>query len=507
MSVKSAEIDTWVLVVQGFDPYGIKGFPDKGYREKIDIGDEQHHMRLYDGAIEAYTTVVGMKQCRMNDFARCEALLKRAKSYSSYASVLKMIPAIMSERTAVYAPEPSSLARKAVQDADKAEVYLRSALASVLEIKGDAMESMENFEEALKMFTKCQEFDDSERVRVKIARNSERVGSVNKTRQANDQADTNGQPSREITRADDLDCTLCLKLLYEPITTPCGHTFCRPCFLRSKDHNVHCPMCRRVLHTGDNVPVNRVLSNVLQRCFASEYEERKLEEASFSLTQNPEGEDAILPLFVMSPLLPGEKMALNIFEPRYRLMIRRVMEGNKKFGMATVNEDHQLSHTACEAEILECEALPDGRYTLEIIGTRRFAPRNATELDGYRIANFEYIGDDHVEENTPEYDELMSSAEKVQRLTNTWLERLRRLADSRNSANNFLQDLADNPGFGDMEKFSFWATSTLVPVMQGLGSGVKSQMLETRRTKERLDLCISLLEQFQQVQMESCTIS
>jgi Lon protease-like protein len=182
------------------------------------------------------------------------------------------------------------------------------------------------------------------------------------------------------------------------------------------------------------------------------------------------------------------------------------MEGNKKFGMATVNEDHQLSHTACEAEILECEALPDGRYTLEIIGTRRFAPQNATELDGYRIAHVEYICDDQVEENTPEYDELMASAEKVQRLTNTWLERLRRLSDTRNSANNFLQDLVDNPGFGDMEKFSFWATSTLVPVMQGLGSGVKSHMLETRCTKERLDLCISLLEQFQQVQMESCTI-
>jgi len=265
-------------------------------------------------------------------------------------------------------------------------------------------------------------------------------------------------------------------------------------------------MCRRVLHAGDNLPVNRVLSNVLQRCFASEYEERKLEEASFSLAEIPESEDIILPLFVMSPLLPGEKMALNIFEPRYRLMIRRVMDGNKKFGMATVDKDHQLSRTACEAEIVECESLPDGRYTLEIIGTRRFAPQDATELDGYRIAHVEYICDDTVEINTPEYEALMASAEKLQRLTDTWLEKLRRLADSRNSASNFLQDISDNPGFADMEKFSFWATSTLVPVMHGLGAGVKSHMLETRCTKERLDLCISLLEQFQQVQMESCTI-
>eukprot|EP00890_Picochlorum_soloecismus_P005415 jgi/Picsp_1/5875/NSC_03232-R2_mpn domain containing len=311
------------------------------------------------------------------------------------------------------------------------------------------MESMENFDDALKMFTKCRDYEDSERVHAKIARISEKLGSVN-SNQAKEQADANNQP-------------------------------------------------RRVLHAGDNVPVNRVLSNVLQRCFASEYEERKNEETSFSLTQHPESEDIILPLFVMSPLLPGEKMALNIFEPRYRLMIRRVMEGNKKFGMATVNDEHQLSRTACEAEIVECEALPDGRYTLEIIGKRRFAPQDATELDGYRIAHVEYVCDDHVEKNTPQYEELISSAEKLQRLTNNWLERLRRLADSGNAASNFLQDISDNPGFEDMEKFSFWATSTLAPVMQGFGAGVKSHMLETRCTKDRLDLCISLLEQFRQM--------
>ena len=41
-------------------------------------------------------------------------------------------------------------------------------------------------------------------------------------------------------RSEDLDCILCLKLLYEPVTTPCGHTFCRPCFLRASDHSSKC---------------------------------------------------------------------------------------------------------------------------------------------------------------------------------------------------------------------------------------------------------------------------
>ena len=28
------------------------------------------------------------------------------------------------------------------------------------------------------------------------------------------------------------DCPLCQSLLYEPITTSCGHTFCKQCILR-----------------------------------------------------------------------------------------------------------------------------------------------------------------------------------------------------------------------------------------------------------------------------------
>ncbi len=38
----------------------------------------------------------------------------------------------------------------------------------------------------------------------------------------------------------------------------------------------------------------------------------------------------------------GEVMALNIFEPRYRLMVRRCMEGNRRFAMGTVDRQHRI---------------------------------------------------------------------------------------------------------------------------------------------------------------------
>ncbi len=54
-----------------------------------------------------------------------------------------------------------------------------------------------------------------------------------------------------------------MKLLYEPVTTPCGHTFCRACFARSMDHSSRCPMCRTVWPSAylfyEPTPVSYVL--------------------------------------------------------------------------------------------------------------------------------------------------------------------------------------------------------------------------------------------------------
>lgn len=37
------------------------------------------------------------------------------------------------------------------------------------------------------------------------------------------------------------------RLFYEPVTTPCGHTFCLQCLERCLDHNPKCPLCKEEL--------------------------------------------------------------------------------------------------------------------------------------------------------------------------------------------------------------------------------------------------------------------
>ena len=77
-------------------------------------------------------------------------------------------------------------------------------------------------------------------------------------------------------------------------------------------------------------------------------------------------------------------MAINIFEPRYRLMVRRCMEGNRCFGMASVSHGHTLCDVACNAEIVTCQPLPDGCVAVSV--TRRQAQVQASGLGGYEPA-------------------------------------------------------------------------------------------------------------------------
>lgn len=52
---------------------------------------------------------------------------------------------------------------------------------------------------------------------------------------------------------DELECSLCLRILCAPVTTTCGHTFCRDCLHHASTtahHHAKCPMCRSVSQTS-----------------------------------------------------------------------------------------------------------------------------------------------------------------------------------------------------------------------------------------------------------------
>jgi hypothetical protein len=73
---------------------------------------------------------------------------------------------------------------------------------------------------------------------------------------------------------------VCLKLICEPVTLPCGHAFCRACVAASAaaelGRGARCPVCRHPLPPGaPPAAVSLLLASLLQRRVARQRSTRQ----------------------------------------------------------------------------------------------------------------------------------------------------------------------------------------------------------------------------------------
>eukprot|EP01024_Parvocaulis_polyphysoides_P054629 TRINITY_DN5527_c0_g2_i3.p1 TRINITY_DN5527_c0_g2~~TRINITY_DN5527_c0_g2_i3.p1 ORF type:complete len:479 (+),score=43.31 TRINITY_DN5527_c0_g2_i3:204-1439(+) len=271
----------------------------------------------------------------------------------------------------------------------------------------------------------------------------------------------------------DVECSVCYRLLYEPVTTPCGHTFCRTCLARSLGLSSKCPMCRTVLHMGQELPVTIVLHNLIKKVLPAEFEARRQEEEGQTISRG-----GILPVFVMDILFPGESIALNIFEPRYRLMIRRCLEGNQKFAMA-ISRSGSLEEIATEVQIRECQPLADGRFYLEVVGVSRIQIIENWEQDGYRVARFRYYSDVKQDEDSFQLDQSLDTL--LQELNSKVDKASQSLSRMNNDQFRTLQFHAGKtPGLANVEAFTFW-----LAVLIRLTNQDRMEVLKMQSAKQR----------------------
>ncbi|XP_077436245.1 LON peptidase N-terminal domain and RING finger protein 2 [Vanacampus margaritifer] len=223
----------------------------------------------------------------------------------------------------------------------------------------------------------------------------------------------------------DLECSLCMRLFYEPVATPCGHTFCLKCLERCLDHNPNCPLCKENLSEflatrGYNKTL--LMEEVLQRYLANELAERKkIHEEEMKELSNLNQE---VPIFVCTMAFPTIPCPLHVFEPRYRLMIRRSMEtGTKQFGMCIADELKGFADYGCMLQVQDVKFFPDGRSVVETIGVSRFKVLSHGQRDGYHTAKIEYLEDKKVEGE--ELTELLKLHDVVYEQANNWFTSLK----------------------------------------------------------------------------------
>jgi len=202
----------------------------------------------------------------------------------------------------------------------------------------------------------------------------------------------------EAVDKDDFDCSLCFRLLWHPITTPCGHTYCKACIDRSLDHKRECPLCKTTLkaHHRANMTVNEFIEETIRRMLPGEFSERQKiyeEEMTELIGATKDGKNNI-PVFVCTMSFPNIPCPLHVFEPRYRLMIRRAMEaGTREFGMCTNAPDKPFSDYGTMLEIRDIQYFADGRSVVDTMGGRRFKVLDRDSKDGYATAVVEFLHD------------------------------------------------------------------------------------------------------------------
>lgn len=124
---------------------------------------------------------------------------------------------------------------------------------------------------------------------------------------------------------------------------------------------------------------------------------------------------ATLPVFPLPGvlLLPGGRLPLNIFEPRYLAMFDDALAGNRLIGMIQPSAGQEqatvpdLYSTGCAGRIVQFSETEDGRYLTTLLGVARFETTSEVDsMRGYRrvIADWKPFHGDLGRQGDPEID-------------------------------------------------------------------------------------------------------
>jgi len=113
----------------------------------------------------------------------------------------------------------------------------------------------------------------------------------------------------------EFECTICMKLLLDPVTVSCGHTFCKRCLEQALDYRNLCAVCRAPVAPGAGV--NVLLRNIITERFRQALAERREEQNAELQAGEQEADDerrreALGPLSVRNGTSNDESMTLPV---------------------------------------------------------------------------------------------------------------------------------------------------------------------------------------------------
>ncbi|ORY06271.1 hypothetical protein K493DRAFT_23152 [Basidiobolus meristosporus CBS 931.73] len=188
----------------------------------------------------------------------------------------------------------------------------------------------------------------------------------------------------------EFECQICYRILFEPLTTSCGHTFCKECLLRTTDHSSRCPTCRNAISFSQvrDQQTNHALSRLVELLFPKSLYQRKVLPAEVT------EENEAVPILTGGLVFPDITYSLHIFQPAHRLLIRRCLLTTKKhFGIVTRGSSNALAEYGTLVQIIASQPLPDGRFLIQVKGLHKLRILESKNLDGYHSARVDLVED------------------------------------------------------------------------------------------------------------------
>mmetsp|Transcript_28425 Transcript_28425/g.35696 ORF Transcript_28425/g.35696 Transcript_28425/m.35696 type:complete len:188 (-) Transcript_28425:421-984(-) len=183
-------------------------------------------------------------------------------------------------------------------------------------------------------------------------------------------------------------------------------------------------------------------------------------------------------------MFPGETLSLHLFEPRYKLMMQRIVGTSQKFAYVPnySNYSASLTDVALLAELKEVEFLSDGRCLLEAKIVQRQRIMEHFIEDGTQGL--------HYCRTAPFLDDPIPSdrMEEVSRLAAKAKENMERMFLTKEMKTQILDHHGEMPT--SPEDLSLWMTAILP-----LSIRDKQGALEMKNTEARLSLCVDTLTQ------------
>ncbi|KAL7004006.1 hypothetical protein EMMF5_006455 [Cystobasidiomycetes sp. EMM_F5] len=179
-------------------------------------------------------------------------------------------------------------------------------------------------------------------------------------------------------------------------------------------------------------PFNQTLVKLVTSCFPALYAERKM-----LIKQEEDAVGLDTPLFICMVSFPTLATNLHIYEPRYRLMMRRAMDNNRRFGMLLPSRANGgVAQYGTMLEIQNLHLFEDGRSIVESVGVHRFKVLESGTLDGYTVGRIERIEDidDEQEDELERLAMIRNEARRAARATAESVESVKSSSSQANAA-------------------------------------------------------------------------